>query len=515
MVAMTVRELTEIPFLRVRVLAGESGLRNTISWAHACEADRPWEWLESGDLLLTVGLCVPSAPRDQVQFVETLAAANISGIGISEGMHAPPVSPAMLNAADRVALPLLSTAFEVPFVQISRTVAGANHGSEHLRLVKTVRIYDSLRAAAIHSSSASELLEKLGQEIHCGLAVCTNDRGAHVFEGAKPLGSGLRDAFLEEVLSRGGVVPGILRLSADGVKALVVPVPAPRPVSLIAVPRGSEIPPYAILQHVATVAALEFERLLAAREERRRLGAEALDQMLDDLLGPRAVAASLQSHGLDPGHLVMLVAQRSGELDDKSCLHHALAERQIPHMLLRRNKLLHCLVSGCETNRAVDDAVELLAETGMQIGISESFTRHEAVPEAARQARWALETAKAEDARCCRYGEQYRNGGPRSITEARAMVDRVLGPILRYDEAHGTELAQSLAMFLRCDRSWQRAASELCVHKQTLVYRMRRVEELVGCKLTTSSAIAELWPAISALDIVGTSRNDKRVAAGA
>ena len=57
-------------------------------------------------------------------------------------------------------------------------------------------------------------------------------------------------------------------------------------------------------------------------------------------------------------------------------------------------------------------------------------------------------------------------------------------------------------MFLRCNRSWQTAADELFIHKQTLVYRMRRVEEITGRKLSQTTAIAELWIAISALGLV-------------
>jgi PucR family transcriptional regulator, purine catabolism regulatory protein len=503
---LTVRELTEVPFLRIQVLAGKDGLDKTVSWAHACELDRPWEWLETGDLLMTVGLGVPVDPAEQAAFVEALAAAGITGVDISEGMHAPAVSPQMIEAANRNGLPLLSTPFEVPFVQISRTVAAASQGPEHLRLVKTVRIYDSVRAAFVRSSSPAELLRTLGDEIHCNLWVCTNDRGTAVFEGSKDLRSDIRESFLHEMHTRGGTMPGILRLACTGGQALVVPVPAPRATSLFAVPRGSEVPPYAILQHIATIAALELERLLAAREERRRIGAEALNQMIDGLLEPFAAASSLKAHGLGDCPLVMLIAQRDGVLDDKGWLHHALAERGIAHMLLRREHQLHCLISACKDTGTVDEVIDLLTTDEIRLGISETFAGYAQIPEAVREARWALETAKAEDSRCCRYGEAYRSSGPRSIGEARALVERTLGTVLDYDDEHGTDLAHSLGVFLRCNRSWQQASAELFVHKQTLVYRMRRVEELVGLKLTETATIAELWPAIRALDVVGIDR---------
>jgi purine catabolism regulator len=503
--ALTVRELTEIPFLRTRIFAGAGGADRTISWAHSVEMPRPWDWLEAGDLLMTVGLGIPVEPQDQVTFVETLAAVGVSGIAIGENMHAPPLTQEMLDAADRRNLPLLFTAFEVPFIQISRTVAASSQGPEHLRLVKTVRIYDSVRAATIRSSSPAELLRDLGDEINCTLSVCTNDRAAVVFEGADSPRADVRAAFLEESARRGGVVPGILRLSVDDATALVVPVPARRAASLIAVPRGSDVPPYAILQHVATVAALELERLMAAREEQRRLGAETLAHILDGRLAPLSAVTQLHSHGLTDGPLVMLVATRASDTDAGGWLHHALAERRIPHMLLRRNKILHCLLSAGAGDTALEEVIELLSGDDIQIGISETFSGTDALPDAVREARWALARAGAEGQRCCRYGEQSQIAGPRSINEARAMVDRAVGPVLQYDAEHGTELIRSLTVFLRCNRSWQQAAAELYVHKQTLVYRMRRVEELLGRKLNDTATIAELWPAISALDVLADS----------
>jgi PucR family transcriptional regulator, purine catabolism regulatory protein len=501
-VTLTVRELTEIPYLRTRLHAGAAGRDRPISWAHSIEVPRPWEWLEAGDLLMTVGLGIPSDPAAQVEFVESLAAIGASGMAIGENMHAPPLTDEMIAAAERRSFPILITAFEVPFVQVSRTIAASSHGPEHLRLVKTVRIYDSVRAAVVRSSSAAELLRDLGREIDCALAVCTNDRAVAVFPGADDPEPDLRAAFLHESQARGGVMPGILRVAVgDRSTALAVPVPSQRPASLLAVPRASEAPPYAILQHVATIAALELERLTAAREELRRLGSETMAHLIDGRLSALSATSQLAMHGLADGPLVVLVVARPEGMGGSGWMHHALAERGIPNMLLRRNGLLHCLT--CSDEAIVEQIVELLDDDDVQIGISDPFTEVDGLAGSVREARWALDVAQSEGRRICRYGEQFKVVGPRSITEARAMVERVLGPVLAYDRERDSELVPSLAAFLRCNRSWQQTAAVLFVHKQTLVYRMRRVEELTGRKLADTSAIAELWPAICALEIVG------------
>jgi purine catabolism regulator len=293
-------------------------------------------------------------------------------------------------------------------------------------------------------------------------------------------------------------MPGIVRLPLEDSTALVVPVPARRPVSLIAVPRASDAPPYAILQHVATVAALELERLTAAREEQRRLGSETLAGLLDARLSPHLALPHLPAHGLGAEPMVMLVAQATGEHDSQ--LHHVLAERQIAHMMLRREPLLYFLTPA--RNEIVDEVADAIGGDDVRVGVSDAFSDLGMFANAVREARWALEVAGSEQQRICRYGEQFGTLGPRSLAEARMIVDRVLGPVLEYDEHRGSELVQSLSVFLRCNRSWQQAADELFVHKQTLIYRMRRVEDLTGRRLGDTGTIAELWMAISALELL-------------
>lgn len=499
--SLTVRELTEIPYLRTRIHAGAAGADRPIAWAHSVEMPMPWEWLESGDLLMTVGLGIPPDADGQVGFIEGLAAVGVAAITIGEDMLAPRLTDEMLAAAERLAFPILLTAFEVPFVQVSRTVAASSRGPEHLRLVKTVRIYDSVRAAMVRSSSPAELFQGLGEEINCTLSVCTNDRGTAIFSGSPPLNDGVRGAFLEASVQRGGAMPGILRLGVEDSPALVVPVPSRRAASLVVVPHGSEIPPYAILQHVATVAALEVERLLAAREERRRLGSETLAHLLDGRLSSILAVSQLQNHELQDGPWAMVAVARGRSSSDSGWVHHVLAEREIPNMLLRRGDMLYCFVLADDAT--LTQVLEIFDLEESTMGVSDSFGDTDALSNAVREACWALEDARSEGRRVGRYGKQFGIGGPRSIVEARAMVNRTLGPLIEYDRERGSELVHSLAVFLRCNRSWQIAATELFVHKQTLVYRIRRVEQLTGLKVNDTATLADLWPAIKALEIVG------------
>jgi purine catabolism regulator len=61
---------------------------------------------------------------------------------------------------------------------------------------------------------------------------------------------------------------------------------------------------------------------------------------------------------------------------------------------------------------------------------------------------------------------------------------------------------RTLAALLRNNRSPTRTAAELFIHRQTLTYRMRRIEKLTGRSLSSTKDVVELWLALRAVDVV-------------
>nr|MDP9166472.1 helix-turn-helix domain-containing protein [Actinomycetota bacterium] len=90
----------------------------------------------------------------------------------------------------------------------------------------------------------------------------------------------------------------------------------------------------------------------------------------------------------------------------------------------------------------------------------------------------------------------------RDTEEAQVVVDRVLGALIAYDAAHSSDMVRTLDAYLRCDRSWVKTAAGMGVHRQTVVYRMQRVEEITGRRIADTAAIAEFWLALRAKDLL-------------
>lgn len=78
------------------------------------------------------------------------------------------------------------------------------------------------------------------------------------------------------------------------------------------------------------------------------------------------------------------------------------------------------------------------------------------------------------------------------------LADRVLGPLRALPPADRALLLDTLTVWLDCDGSAQRAAARLYCHRNTVLNRLRRCEQLTGRSLTRPADLVELALALTA-----------------
>jgi len=500
---ITIRRLIEVPYLRLRLFAGSGGLDREIRWAHASELPDPSEWLEPGALVMTTGLGLPGEPGAQADYVERLAQAGLGGLLIGERaderINAPELTGRLAAAADEHSFPVLSMPYELPFADVARVVAEANHGEEHARIGQALRIYDTVRLV-IGTASGSGLIARLGTVANCELHVVDPGTGNPVFpdpSGPPPLPVSVVVQLAGKLSDRSGPGPGVVRLPCGPRPVVALPVPASRPAALVGLSRTEDPPDLFVLRHIAAVAAMEVEKLKAEREGRRRLGAELLADLIDNRCDGDVAARLLAERGLAEEPRV-LVAFASGEAGRYPDLHLRLEERGVPHLLSRRSGAFAALLP--HADRAVE---ALMEEVDSPVGLSDPVGRAGRVADAHREAVWALQGARTTGRKIVRYGEDAASPFlPRNLDESRAIVRHILGPVLEYDAEHDAPLMASLRTYLSYNRSLKATSEALHVHKQTVVYRMRRVEELTGRRLGCMEDIVNFWLALRALDLL-------------
>ena len=80
----------------------------------------------------------------------------------------------------------------------------------------------------------------------------------------------------------------------------------------------------------------------------------------------------------------------------------------------------------------------------------------------------------------------------------RAFADGMLRALHEHDATGRGDLVASLRAWLSRHGQWDAAAADLGVHRHTLRYRMRRVEEILGRSLDDPDVRMELWLALKA-----------------
>jgi purine catabolism regulator len=493
--AITVGELLAVPSVDTRLIAGAAGLGRLISWAHVCELAEPWDWFGENDLLMTTGLGVPEKAVAQAQYVERLAGVGAAGIAIGDHMHAPPITPAMHAAADATGLPLLLTAREVPFMAISRLVAGISARENQQRLASTERIYGYMRTLAT-VEDPDPLLAALSQELQHRLLLVEGNtirdaEGAHGLDDDAAMRALVEAARTAQVTDHSTLV----RLRDDS-RTLAIALPPPNPAILLAIPEGGQHTDLGLVQHAAAVIAAQRATAGAGRERARRLGASLFARLVDGTIDSTVAIDELADRGLAQTRYV-LAASATDDTEEWANLHHRLDAYGIGHLLLVRGGITLAMVPA--ESRAID-AVSHHLPPAARLGASEPFDKVSETRSATLQARWALHQGQRGGDRVTHFAPSQTAVGflPISLADNERAARRVLGPLLAYDEDKRSHLVESLRVFLEENRSWQRAAARLHVHKQTLVYRIERVEQLTGRALDSTADVAELWLAIQA-----------------
>jgi purine catabolism regulator len=489
--ALRVGDLVAMRHLGLEVLAGADGLDRRIEWTHVSELEDPAPWLEGGEMLIVNGFGVPASGPGQARYVTRLAEHRV--VALAVGVRTPPLRKAMLDAADRVGLPLLRIPKETPFVAVSHLVANANQHAAQRRLVRHLQILDTLRLRNGIRASTHERFTQL--ESISGYRLALLSTAGHPVLADWPW---VPDHVDVAALVEGGED----RIVIDGGYALPVPVGHRIAAFLIALEQPeTESAGLSALQHIATVAALEVVDEYRQREGRRRSGAGVLAELLAGHLTAEEANTRLDIEGLPRGVPLVLAAFAATNGDAEDDLYHGLLDRGVQHLMLREDELYVLMPDRSDVLEAVMSDLDVTA------GVSSVIENQAQLAIARREALWSLASAEvAADRRVVRFAAQdsFAHWFPADLDALALMVNSTLDPIIDYDVAHNTELLKSLVTFFRNQRKVRQTAEELFIHEHTLAYRLKRIEAITNRNLNDLEDTSELWLALKALPIVRT-----------
>lgn len=491
---ITLRDLLAQPYLSVDLVGGGDGTGTVVTWAHSSDLPDPWNWLSGGELVMKNGRTVPDTKAGQVAFVEGLVAAGAAGLLIGLDDQTPRIAPGTIARCDALGFPLLTVPYSVAFSLVGRAVAEQSVQNETIQLARAGRIYGLLRDT-IATADLGAFLPRLQFELACALYLVDTQTGLPVLDGAASLPTPDRRGLLAALDARAHLVPGVLRIPSGRTELLTVDVPYEVATLLVAKPPRPRPLNMATLRHAATACAVILTFTALRAERQREHGAEILSQLLDTHLDEMIARRELAAQHLPPAQARLLATPWPEDRPPRP-VSLALTRQGLSHMLLKRGDTLVILLAGPLRDAHLEKVHQVIGAD--PVGVSNRLRHTWRMPEAMREAAWALSHARAHGQAVAHYGSAPTAMGPRSLAEAQSLVDETLQPLIEYDQQHHGELLTSLEAFLRCNRSWVRTARSLHVHPQTVTYRMRRVEQLTGRNLASTKDIAELWLALTA-----------------
>ncbi|MGW2026893.1 PucR family transcriptional regulator [Streptomyces decoyicus] len=538
----TLASLVNHTALKLTVLAGEERLDVPVRWAHASELIDPVPYMEGGELLLITALKLDAEDAEATRrYVRRVAEAGVVGLGFAVGVNYEGVPEALVEAAREQGLPLLGVPRRTPFIAISKAVSAAVAADQYRAVTAGFEAQRELTRAALSAEGPAELLARLAAHLD-GWAALYDASGAVV--AAAPDWAARRAARLTDDVGRLRERPApassvVSDTDGDDRVELQSLGTGRRARGVLAVGTGAPLGTaerYAVHSAVALLT-LTTERSRALQDAEQRLGAAVLKMLLaGEPDHARAVAGWLYGGLLDAPFRVVVAEPVAGEgqgstvsagsgamggLDGLADAMDSAAARTGEAVLaVPDGDRLIVLVAdgGAAADACAAYAAEAEARAGAQprargragraeaghgegvaVGLS-APTGPTAAANAYRQAEQALSVARRRGRALVEH-EDVAAGSvlPLLADDAvRAFADGLLRALREHDEKGRGDLVASLRAWLARHGQWDAAAADLGVHRHTLRYRMRRVEEILGRSLDDADVRMELWLALKA-----------------
>ena len=489
-----------------------------------------------------------SATRtQQVEQIKRLIDHNISGLGFGTGFSFDKVPPALVGVSEEYGFPLFEVPYHVPFLAITEAVASKIVNEQYSLLQRSLAVHEKLTKIVLEEKGLDAILSTLSALVGCS-AVLFDFHGVVLCEAAyrRRLGAEMV-ADLWRMIGDRRADRQNFALSMDGVGSgvQVYPVVASHRIGafLAAVKDSGDFSEYdrIILHNVVTVTALELVKKKAVAETEKRLAGDFFDELIASDLYEEEIARRLAFFGLEPQspHLILLVDIDHGDdgagerseaaaLDIKERLHWTVDEFMARRDLLgisasRSDSVVVLMQPGkLDAGQIIELAgelqeviAEMLPEITVSIGIGRPHRQLTDLRQSYYEASYAIKIRrlKGEPGVIASFDDLGSYGlllGLQDTLSLEVFYDSVLGKLQEYDEQNSSDLVRSLACFLEANGHWGDAAEKLYVHRHTLRYRMKRVEEITGRDLNQSQDRMEFWLALKAKELIDQSRKGKQ-----
>ncbi|WET81515.1 PucR family transcriptional regulator [Amycolatopsis sp. QT-25] len=528
----TVAEVLALPVLRQgrpHVVAGAAGMAAPVRWAHVAEVADIAPLLRGGELVLTTGVALPDDGAALARYVGDLAGVGVVGIVVELVRHWSEKLPsALVDAADRHGVPLITLSRETRFVSVTEAVNGLIVDAQVDELRAAERVHETFTALTIAGAEPGDILREVARLTAHPVVLETLAHEVLAYDTAGTDPGDLLPGWPSRsrpvrVGERTGYHPGagwlITVVGARG-----------HDWGRLVVVCGDPPPRRHVVVAERAASALAVHRLVAKDTDslERQAHRAVLTELLANPVPPAELTARASALGVPlTGRLLVGVAVRPRitatartaqstpvllrELAEATAL--AARRAKVSALVATDDTLVRALIA-LSPEAGVDAVLRRLAtdvheaRSGAPAVVAVGTTgsgpaeARRTLVEAAQVAAAAL-TENAErvvhrldDVRL--RGLLHLMAGDERIT---AFAARELGPLLSRDAAQGSRLVQALRHY--CEHGGNKSAAAAAAHTSRTAYyqQLARIEQVLGVRLEEPESMLSLYVALLAHDI--------------
>jgi purine catabolism regulator len=532
----TVSDVIALPVLRrakPTLVAGGAGTGNRVRWVHAAEVADIAHLLQGGELVLTTGIALPDDGPALTRYVDELAGVGAAGLVVELVRRWSRALPhALVAAADRRSLPLVTLSEETRFVAVTEAVIALIRDAQLAELRAAEQVHETFTALTVSGAEPAEVLREVARtaRLPVVLETLSHDVLAYDSAGVDPtelLADWRNRSRAVTVHERtgyhaeGGWLVTVVGARGDDWGRLVLVCPDP-----------PQHPQVVVVERAAS--ALAVHRLLA--RDRETLERQTHRTLLTELLAPGALPTDLTTRAaalgvpLEDRKLVgIAVRPRTSQarpapalaaqellrdLSDATAL--AARRADVPALVgVVDDTSVRALIAVDRTDvtpvlrrlaRGIHHAVEpnpraLPVVVAVGTTVSAVVDARRTLVEAAHVAQAALRTNADRDYHRL---DDVRLRGLlhllRDDERLTAFAERELGPLLARDARSGSRLVDALRHY--CEHGGNKSAAATSAHLSRTAYyqQLARIEQVLGVSLEDPESMLSLYVALLAVD---------------
>lgn len=558
---VTVEEALKLPaFKGANLVAGEKGRFKIIKYVDVMEVPDAVNWVREQEMLLTTAYAIKNDVKAQEDLIIKLAEVKASALCIKPGRFIDKIPQKIITLAEKLDFPVIELPPEIPYIDIINQVLNRILSKKAFFLETINKIHSSLTDVVLEGGGLQAICSKLAELTRNPIAIFDSNNRIIAFSSKQEEICQLTDQLqlikehnnYDQCDKHNEINSVSTRiLETERGKFIITPVVIERKLYGFLVMFGSNSPESELnikaLEQGAVVVALEFLKDKNVQETKKRIMNDFINDLLEgnisnpDILQERGrylgwdlkkgmqvmVADIEEQHNIYNGKVegnarkvqwfkspvLDIVKVTAKKLDPGSIIidksEKIVILINIPDDYKNTPNNLYSYTKGIATN-IQREVTASLNEVNMNLGIGRYYGNIHNISKSYKEALEALNLGKRilGPGKVVHFDDLdvYKvllNVSDKRILKSFAL--KYLQPLIDYDKQYGSDLITTLEAYLKNDKKISQTADELFVHRNTVRYRIDRINDILGVDLEDGEMLFNIYFSLKALNVIDSS----------